>query len=142
MYINSPGGVVTSGMAIYDTMHYVRPQISTLVFGQAASAGSLLLMAGEKGKRFALPNSRVMIHQPSGGAQGQATDIEIQAREILSTRARLNQMYADHTGKPIEVIEQAMERDKFFTPQEAKDFGLIDDVLEKRPTPPLQSAAA
>jgi ATP-dependent Clp protease, protease subunit len=141
-YINSPGGVVTSGMAIYDTMHYVRPQISTLVFGQAASAGSLLLMAGEKGKRFALPNSRVMIHQPSGGAQGQATDIEIQAREILSTRARLNQMYADHTGKAIEVIEQAMERDKFFTPQEAKDFGLIDDVLEKRPTPPLQGLAA
>jgi ATP-dependent Clp protease protease subunit len=141
-YINSPGGVVTSGMAIYDTMHYVRPQISTLVFGQAASAGSLLLMAGEKGKRFALPNARVMIHQPSGGAQGQATDIEIQAREILSTRARLNQMYADHTGKAIEVIEQAMERDKFFTPQEAKDFGLIDDVLEKRPTPPLQGVAA
>jgi ATP-dependent Clp protease protease subunit len=141
-YINSPGGVVTSGMAIYDTMHYVRPQISTLVFGQAASAGSLLLMAGERGKRFALPNSRVMIHQPSGGAQGQATDIEIQAREILSTRARLNQMYADHTGKAIEVIEQAMERDKFFTPQEAKDFGLIDDVLEKRPTPPLQGLAA
>jgi ATP-dependent Clp protease, protease subunit len=141
-YINSPGGVVTSGMAIYDTMHYVRPQISTLVFGQAASAGSLLLMAGEKGKRFALPNSRVMIHQPSGGAQGQATDIEIQAREILSTRARLNQMYADHTGKAIEVIEQAMERDKFFTPQEAKDFGLIDDVLEKRLTPPLQGVAA
>jgi ATP-dependent Clp protease protease subunit len=141
-YINSPGGVVTSGMAIYDTMHYVRPQISTLVFGQAASAGSLLLMAGEKGKRFALANSRVMIHQPSGGAQGQATDIEIQAREILSTRARLNQMYADHTGKAIEVIEQAMERDKFFTPQEAKDFGLIDDVLEKRPTPPLQGLAA
>jgi len=141
-YINSPGGVVTSGMAIYDTMHYVRPQISTLVFGQAASAGSLLLMAGERGKRFALPNSRVMIHQPSGGAQGQATDIEIQAREILSTRARLNQMYADHTGKSIEVIEQAMERDKFFTPQEAKDFGLIDDVLEKRPTPPLQGLAA
>jgi ATP-dependent Clp protease, protease subunit len=141
-YINSPGGVVTSGMAIYDTMHYVRPQISTLVFGQAASAGSLLLMAGEKGKRFALPNARVMIHQPSGGAQGQATDIEIQAREILSTRARLNQMYADHTGKAIEVIEHAMERDKFFTPQEAKDFGLIDDVLEKRPTPPLQSAVA
>ena len=141
-YINSPGGVVTSGMAIYDSMHCVRPQISTLVFGQAASAGSLLLMAGEKGKRFALPNARVMIHQPSGGAQGQATDIEIQAREILSTRARLNQMYADHTGKPIEVIEQAMERDKFFTPQEAKDFGLIDDVLEKRPTPPLQGAPA
>jgi ATP-dependent Clp protease protease subunit len=99
-------------------------------------------MAGERGKRFALPNSRVMIHQPSGGAQGQATDIEIQAREILSTRARLNQMYADHTGKAIEVIEQAMERDKFFTPQEAKDFGLIDDVLEKRPTPPLQGLAA
>jgi len=141
-YINSPGGVVTSGMAIYDTMQYIRPQISTLVYGQAASAGSLLLMAGEKGKRFALPNSRIMIHQPSGGATGQATDIEIHAREILATRARLNQMYVEHTGKSIEVIERAMERDKFFTPEEAKEFGLIDDVLQKRPTPPLSVAAS
>ena len=119
-YINSPGGVVTSGLAIYDTMQYIRARISTLVFGQAASAGSLLLMAGEKGKRFALPNSRIMIHQPSGGAQGQATDIEIQAKEILPTRARLNQMYVNHTGRTIEEIEQAMERDKFFPPQEAR----------------------
>src|SRR5467141_4632807 len=141
-YINSPGGVVTSGMAIYDTMQYVRPQISTLVFGQAASAGSLLLMAGAKGKRFALPNARIMIHQPSGGAQGQATDIEIHAREILSTRARLNQMYVVHTGRTIEEIERAMERDKFFSPPEAKEFGLIDDVLEKRPTPTIQAAAS
>jgi ATP-dependent Clp protease protease subunit len=120
----------------------VRPLISTLVFGQAASAGSLLLMAGAKGKRFALPNSRIMIHQPSGGAQGQATDIEIHAREILATRARLNQMYVDHTGRTIEEIERAMERDKFFAPQEAKAFGLIDDVLEKRPTPTVQAAAS
>ena len=142
MYINSPGGVVTSGMAVYDTMQYVRPQISTLVFGQAASAGSLLLMAGTKGKRYALPNSRIMIHQPSGGAQGQATDIEIHAKEILATRARLNQMYVDHTGRTIEEIERAMERDKFFSPPEAKAFGLIDDVLEKRPTPTIQAAAS
>lgn len=141
-YINSPGGVVTSGMAIYDTMRYIRPHISTLVYGQAASMGSLLLTAGEKGKRFALPNARIMIHQPSGGAQGQATDIEIHAREILATRARLNQMYVEHTGKPIEVIELAMERDKFFAPLEAKEFGLIDDVLEKRPTPTTIQAAA
>ena len=142
LYINSPGGVVTAGMAIYDTMRYIRPHISTLVYGQAASMGSLLLTAGEKGKRFALPNARVMIHQPSGGAQGQATDIEIHAREILATRARLNQMYVEHTGKPLEVIEQAMERDKFFTPGEAKEFGLIDDVLEKRPTPAIMAAAS
>jgi ATP-dependent Clp protease protease subunit len=141
-YINSPGGVVTSGMAIYDTMRYIRPHLSTLVYGQAASMGSLLLTAGEKGKRFALPNARIMIHQPSGGAQGQATDIEIHAREILATRARLNQMYVEHTGKPIEVIELAMERDKFFAPLEAKEFGLIDDVLEKRPTPTTIQAAA
>ena len=118
------------------------PQISTLCFGQAASAGSLLLMAGAKGKRFALPNARIMIHQPSGGAQGQATDIEIHAREILLTRARLNQMYVNHTGRTIEEIERAMERDKFFSPPEAKEFGLIDDVLEKRPTPTIQAAAS
>src|SRR4051795_927523 len=128
-YINSPGGVVTSGMAIYDTMQYVRPLISTLVFGQAASAGSLLLMAGAKGKRFSLPNARIMIHQPSGGAQGQATDIEIHAKEILQTRARLNEIYAEHTGQTIKVIEEAMERDKFLSPEEAKAFGLIDEVV-------------
>src|SRR6201995_5553569 len=141
-YINSPGGVVTSGMAVYDTMQYIRPNISTLVFGQAASAGSLLLMAGQKGKRFSLPNSRIMIHQPSGGAQGQATDIEIHAREILLTRARLNQMYVKHTGRTIDEIERAMERDKFFSPEEAKEFGLIDEVLETRPVPTIQAAAS
>src|SRR5205823_1279847 len=141
-YINSPGGVVTSGLAVYDTMQYIRPNISTLVYGQAASAGSLLLMAGHKGKRFSLPNARIMIHQPSGGAQGQATDIEIHAREILLTRARLNQTYVKHTGRTIEEIERAMERDKFFSPGEAKEFGLIDDVLENRPVPTLQAAAS
>jgi ATP-dependent Clp protease protease subunit len=141
-YINSPGGVVTSGLAVYDTMQYIRPHISTLVFGQAASAGSLLLMAGAKGKRYALPNSRIMVHQPSGGAQGVAADIEIHAREILSTRARLNQMYVNHTGRTIEEIERAMERDKFFSPQEAKEFGLIDEVMDKRPTPTIQAAAS
>src|SRR5579864_1240800 len=141
-YINSPGGVVTSGLAIYDTMQYIRPQISTLVFGQAASAGSLLLMAGAKGKRFSLPNARIMIHQPSGGAQGQATDIEIHAKEILLTRARLNQLYVHHTGRTIEEIQHGMERDKFFSPPEAKEFGLIDEVLEKRPTPTIQAAAS
>jgi len=113
-----------------------------LVFGQAASAGSLLLMAGAKGKRFSLPNARIMIHQPSGGAQGQATDIEIHAREILQTRARLNQLYVQHTGRTIEEIEKGMERDRFFAPPEAKEFGLIDDVLENRPAPPLAAAAS
>ena len=142
LYINSPGGVVTSGLAIYDTMQYVRPQISTLVMGQAASAGSLLLMAGAKGKRFSLPNARIMIHQPSGGAQGQATDIEIHAKEILLTRARLNQLYVHHTGRTIEEIQQGMERDRFFAPLEAKEFGLIDDVLENRPVPTLSAAAS
>src|SRR5437588_1389537 len=132
-YINSPGGVVTSGMAVYDTMQYVRPQISTLVFGQAASAGSLLLMAGQKGKRFALPNSRIMIHQPSGGAQGQATDIEIHAREILALRARLNEIYVRHTGQTLEGIANAVERDKFLSPLEAKDFGLGEEVVDARP---------
>src|SRR6266576_1867155 len=141
-YINSPGGVVTSSLAIYDTMQYIRSPVATVCIGQAASAGSLLLAAGAKGKRYSLPNSRIMIHQPSGGAQGQATDIEIHAREILSTRARLNQMYVDHTGRTIEEIERAMERDKFFSPPEAKAFGLIDDVLEKRPTPTIQAAAS
>ena len=139
-YINSPGGVVTSGLAIYDTMQYIRPNVSTVCIGQAASMGSLLLTAGEKGKRFALPNARIMVHQPSGGAQGQATDIEIQAREILALRARLNNMYVEHTGQTLEVIERAMERDKYMTAQESKEFGLIDEVVNKRP--PLADAIA
>src|SRR5579859_1735636 len=139
-YINSPGGVVTSGLAIYDTMQYIRPAVSTVCIGQAASMGSLLLTAGEKGKRYALPNARIMVHQPSGGAQGQATDIEIQAREILALRARLNNMYVDHTGQTLEVIERAMERDKYMTAQEAMEFGLIDEVVNKRP--PLAEAVA
>jgi ATP-dependent Clp protease, protease subunit len=132
-YINSPGGVVSSGMAIYDTMQYVKPDITTLCMGQAASMGSLLLCAGAEGKRYALPNSRVMIHQPHGGAQGQATDIEIQAREILALRARLNQIYVDHTGQKLDTIEKAVERDNFMTAEEAKKFGLIDDVVSSRP---------
>jgi ATP-dependent Clp protease protease subunit len=132
-YINSPGGVVTAGLAMYDTMQYIRSPVSTVCVGMAASAGSLLLMAGEKGKRYALPNSQVMIHQPSGGAQGQATDIEIQAREILKTRARLNQIYANHTGQPVEEIEKKMERDTYLSAEEARDFGLIDHVVDKRP---------
>ncbi len=135
IYINSPGGVVTSGLAMYDTMQYIRPDVSTVCIGQAASAGSLLLCAGAAGKRFALPNSKVMVHQPSGGFQGQATDIEIHAREILATRQRLNEIYMHHTGQDLKVIEDAMERDRFMTPQEAKEFGLIDDVVNKRPTP-------
>jgi ATP-dependent Clp protease protease subunit len=132
-YINSPGGVVTSGMAIYDTMQYIRSPVSTVCMGMAMSMGSLLLCAGAPGKRFCLPNARIMIHQPSGGAQGQATDIEIQAREILSTRARLNEIYVKHTGQPLEVISSAVERDKFLSPLEAKAFGLIDDVVVSRP---------
>jgi ATP-dependent Clp protease, protease subunit len=132
-YINSPGGVVTSGMAIYDTMQYIRSPVSTVCMGMAMSMGSLLLCAGAPGKRFCLPNARIMIHQPSGGAQGQATDIEIQAREILSTRARLNEIYVKHTGQPLEVISTAVERDKFLSPLEAKAFGLIDDVVVSRP---------
>jgi ATP-dependent Clp protease, protease subunit len=132
-YINSPGGIVTSGLAIYDTMQYVRPDVATVCVGQAASMGSLLLCAGAKGKRISLPNSRIMIHQPSGGAQGQATDIEIQAREILQLRARLNEMYVKHTGQPLEVIAQAVERDKFMSPIEAREFGLIDEVMTSRP---------
>src|SRR5262249_55501438 len=137
-----PGGVVTAGLAIYDTMRYIRPPISTVCMGQAASMGSLLLAAGEKGKRFALPNARIMIHQPSGGAQGQATDIEIQAREILLIRERLNKMYAEHTGQSLDTIEAAMERDRFFDPLEAKEFGLIDQVVDKRPAPPSEVKAA
>jgi len=136
MYINSPGGVVTAGLAMYDTMQYIRSPVSTVCIGIAASAGSLLLTAGEKGKRFALPNSQVMIHQPSGGAQGQATDIEIQAREIIKTRARLNQIYVHHTGQSLDEIERKMERDTYLTAEEARDFGLVDQVVEKRPPAP------
>jgi ATP-dependent Clp protease protease subunit len=132
-YINSPGGVVTSGLAIYDTMQYIRPDVSTVCVGQAASMGSLLLAAGAKGKRFCLPHSRIMIHQPSGGMQGQAADIEIHAREILATRDRLNQIYREHTGQTIEEIEKAMDRDKFMSPDESKVFGLVDEVVAKRP---------
>ncbi len=134
MYINSPGGVVTSGLSIYDTMQYIRPKVSTLCFGQAASMGSLLLTAGEPGFRYSLPNSRVMIHQPSGGFQGQATDIEIHAKEILSLKARLNQLYVKHTGQKISMIEKNMERDNFMSAEAAKEFGLIDHVIERRPT--------
>jgi ATP-dependent Clp protease protease subunit len=140
IYINSPGGVVTSGLAIYDTMQYIRPDVSTVCIGQAASMGSLLLAAGAKGKRYCLPNSRIMIHQPSGGAQGQATDIEIQAREILALRQRLNEIYHKHTGTALDVIAQAVERDKFMTPEEAKAFGLIDEVVSARPTPAAKDA--
>ncbi|WP_242108195.1 ATP-dependent Clp endopeptidase proteolytic subunit ClpP [Luteimonas aquatica] len=140
LYINSPGGVVTAGLAIYDTMQFIKPDVSTICVGQAASAGSMLLMAGAKGKRYALPNSRVMIHQPSGGAQGQATDIEIQAREILYLRGRLNGLYARHTGQPIEQIERDMERDRFLSAEAAKEYGLIDEVLERRPEESIQPA--
>ncbi len=132
-YINSPGGVVTSGLAIYDTMRYIRPDVSTVCIGQAASMGSLLLCAGTKGKRYALPNSRIMIHQPSGGAQGQATDIEIQAREILKLRERLNNMYVEHTGQDFDTISAAVERDNFMSADEAKEFGLVDEVVADRP---------
>lgn len=132
-YINSPGGVVTSGLSIYDTMQYIRPKVSTVCLGQAASMGSLLLAAGEPGQRYSLPNARVMVHQPSGGAQGQATDIEIQAREILKLRTRLNEIYVNHTGQKIEAIEEALERDRFMSPEEAKEFGLIDEVVNTRP---------
>jgi ATP-dependent Clp protease protease subunit len=141
-YINSPGGVVTSGLAIYDTMQYIRPDVATVCIGQAASMGSLLLTAGTKGKRFSLPNSRIMIHQPSGGVQGQATDIEIQAKEILSLRKRLNDIYVQHTGQPLNVIETAVERDKFLSPEEAKTFGLIDEVVTNRPPRPEDVKAA
>jgi len=132
-YINSPGGVVSSGLAIYDTMQYIRPEVSTVCIGQAASMGSLLLAAGAEGKRYALPHARIMVHQPSGGAQGQATDIEIHAREILALRDRLNQIYVKHTGQALDVIEAAVERDRFMSPTEAKDFGLVDDVVVNRP---------
>ncbi|MFT3821035.1 MAG: ATP-dependent Clp endopeptidase proteolytic subunit ClpP [Rubrivivax sp.] len=133
LYINSPGGSVSAGLSIFDTMQFIKPDVSTLCMGMAASMGSFLLMAGAKGKRFALPNARVMIHQPSGGAQGQATDIEIQAREIIKTREQLNRIYADRTGQSIERIAADMERDYWMNPAEAKDYGLIDQVLDKRP---------
>ena len=132
-YINSPGGVVSAGLAIYDTMQYIRSPVSTVCIGQAASMGSLLLTAGAKGKRFALPNARVMVHQPSGGAQGQATDIEIQAREILTLRKRLNEIYVRHTGQPIEAIERKLERDTYMSAEESRDFGLVDEVVDRRP---------
>jgi ATP-dependent Clp protease protease subunit len=134
LYINSPGGVVTSGLAIYDTMQYIRSPVATMCIGQAASMGALLLAAGAAGKRFSLPNSRIMIHQPSGGARGQAADIEIQAREIVKIRERLNQVFANHTKQPLETIEKAMERDNFMSPDEALAFGLIDEVVTNRPT--------
>ncbi len=132
MYINSPGGVVTSGLAIYDTMQYIRPKVSTLVVGQAASMGSLLLAAGEPGMRYALPNSRIMVHQPSGGFQGQATDIALHAEEILKLKDRLNRIYVRHTGQPLKKVEQALERDNFMDPEQAREFGLIDEIVEAR----------
>ena len=136
MYINSPGCVVTSGLSIYDTMEYIRPPVSTLVIGQAASMGSLLLTAGQKGMRFALPNARIMVHQPSGGFQGQATDIMIHARETQALKDRLNQIYVQHTGQSIEDVEAALERDRFMTAQDAKDWGLIDEIVNRREADP------
>ena len=133
-YINSPGGIVSSGLAIYDTMRYIRPDVSTVCIGQAMSMGSLLLCSGAEGKRYALPNARIMVHQPSGGAQGQATDIEIQAKEILKLRERLNEIYVDHTGQPLDIIEDALDRDRFMSPEEALEFGLIDEVVTERPS--------
>ena len=144
IYVNSPGGSVTAGLAIYDTMQQVAPDVVTICYGLAASMGAFLLSGGAKGKRLALPNARIMIHQPSGGAQGQATDIEIQAKEILRIRQRMNELYAKYTGQPLDVIESSMERDKFLSAEEAKAFGLIDQVFDKRPTPaeePTQAAA-
>jgi len=138
LYINSPVGVVTAGLAIYDTMQFIRPDVSTICVGQASSAGSMLLMSGAKGKRYALPNSRVMIHQPSGGAQGQATDIEIHAREILYLRQRLNELYAHHTGQSVEQIAKDMERDRYLSAEAAREYGLIDQVLERRQDESIQ----
>ncbi len=131
-YINSPGGIVTSGLSIYDTMQYILPDVATMCIGQAASMGSLLLAGGAAGKRYSLPNSRIMVHQPSAGYQGQVTDIEIHAKEILSIRERLNEIYSLHTGQPVEAIADALERDKFYKPEDAKEFGLIDEVVSKR----------
>jgi ATP-dependent Clp protease protease subunit len=142
MYINSPGGVVTAGMAIHDTMQYIRPKVGTVCIGQAASMGAFLLSAGEPGMRVALTNARIMIHQPSGGAQGMASDIEIQAREILRIRARMNELMAHYTGQSVEEIEKNVERDKFFSADEAKAFGLVDEVFEKRPQPADDESAA
>ncbi len=141
-YINSPGGIVTSGLSVYDTMQYIRPDVSTVCVGQAASMGAMLLAAGAAGKRYSLPNSRVMIHQPSGGFQGQATDIEIQAREILSVRARLNDIFVRHTGQDLATIEEAVERDRFMSPEEATEFGLIDEVVTERPALPSDDSPA
>jgi ATP-dependent Clp protease, protease subunit len=141
MYINSPGGVVTAGMAVHDTMQYIRPKVGTVCVGQCASMGSFLLAAGEPGMRYAMTNARVMIHQPSGGAQGQASDIALQAQEILRIRANMNQLYSKYTGKDIAVIEKAMERDNFMSAEEAKAFGLIDEVFDKRPAAPEDSAS-
>ncbi len=132
LYINSPGGLVTAGLGIYDTMQYIKPDVSTLCIGQAASMGSFLLSAGKKGKRFSLPNSRIMVHQPSAGFQGQATDIEIHANEVLALKKRLNEIYSKHTGKSIDDVKKALERDNFMTPDTAKEFGLIDEVVENR----------
>ncbi len=142
MYINSPGGVVTAGMAIHDTMQYIRPRVGTVCIGQAASMGSFLLASGEPGLRVALTNARIMIHQPSGGAQGMASDIEIQAKEILRIRARMNDLYVKYTGQPLDRIERAMDRDTFLEANEAKEFGLVDEVYEKRPVPTDGEAAA
>jgi ATP-dependent Clp protease protease subunit len=135
-YINSPGGVVTSGLAVYDTMQLIKPDVATFCIGQAASMGSLLLAGGAAGKRHCLPHARVMVHQPSGGFQGQATDIEIHAKEILETRRRLNEIYVRHTGQPLEVIEDAVERDRFLSAEQAREFGIVDKVVEQRPTKP------
>ena len=132
LYINSPGGLVTAGLGIYDTMQYIKPDVSTLCIGQAASMGSFLLAAGKKGKRFSLPNSRIMVHQPSAGFQGQATDIEIHAKEVLALKKRLNEIYSRHTDKTVDDVKKSLERDNFMTPEVAKDFGLIDEVVEKR----------
>jgi ATP-dependent Clp protease protease subunit len=140
LYINSPGGVVTAGMSVYDTMQFIKPDVSTICIGQAASMGALLLAAGAKGKRFALPNSRVMIHQPSGGSQGQASDIEIQAREILALRQRLNEILARHTGQSLDTIARDTERDNFKSAEAARDYGLVDEVLERRPEESIRPA--
>jgi len=142
MYINSPGGVVTAGMAIHDTMQYIRPKVGTVCIGQAASMGAFLLSAGEPGMRVALSNARIMIHQPSGGAQGMASDIEIQAKEILRIRHRMNELMAQYTGQPLEEIEKNVERDKFFSAEEAKAFGLVDEVFDKRPAPAEEGTTA
>lgn len=140
MYINSPGGVVSSGFAMYDTMQYIRPDVATLCIGQAASMGATLLLAGQKGKRYCLPNSRVMIHQPLGGFRGQATDIAIHAKEILTLKNKLHEVYASHTGKSVKVLEDAMERDNFLNAEEAKKFGIVDEVIKQAPTPASSSS--